>query len=41
VSNEHTAYTAPAGCEFGCDYYVVVRGYNQAANHYDLAIEIQ
>jgi hypothetical protein len=41
VSNEHTTYTAPGGCELGCNYYVVVRGYNRAANHYGIAIEIQ
>jgi len=41
VSNEHTTYTVPAGCELGCNYYVVVRGYDQAANRYDMAIEIQ
>jgi hypothetical protein len=41
VSDEHTTYTAPAGCELGCNYYVVVRGYNQAANRYGIAIEIR
>ena len=40
-SNEHATFTAPAGCDSGCDYYVVVRGYNNASNTYGLAIAIQ
>ena len=40
-SNEHAVFTAPAGCESGCDYYVVVRGYNNSSNSYGLAIAIQ
>jgi len=41
VSNEHAEYTAPAGCEAGCDYYVVVRGYNGSQNNYDIALKVQ
>jgi len=41
VSNEHTTFTAPSGCEAGCDYYVVVRGYNRASNSYGIAIGIR
>lgn len=41
VSNEHTSFTAPAGCAAGCDYYVVVRGYNRSANQYGIAIGVQ
>jgi len=40
-SNEHMDFTVPAGCEGGCDYYVVVRGYNHSTNAYDIAINIQ
>ncbi|MBX3157950.1 MAG: pre-peptidase C-terminal domain-containing protein [Deltaproteobacteria bacterium] len=41
VSNEHTTFTAPAGCSSGCDYFVVVRGYNGSANSYDITIKVQ
>ena len=40
-SNEHMGYDVPAGCESGCDYYVVARGYNGASNSYGIAINIQ
>jgi hypothetical protein len=40
-SNEHTTFTAPAGCSSGCDYYVVVRGYNGSTNSYAINIGIQ
>jgi len=39
-SNEHTVFTAPADCDDGCDYDVVVRGYDHAANTYGIAIGI-
>ena len=38
-SNEHTSFVVPTGCESGCDYYVVVRGYNGATNTYSIAID--
>jgi hypothetical protein len=41
VSNEHTTYTVPAGCEAGCDYFVVVRGYNGSSNSYGISIGVQ
>lgn len=41
TSNEHAEYTVPAGCESGCDYYVVVRGYNGASNSYGIALQVQ
>jgi len=41
VSNEHAVFTAPAGCDSGCDYDVVVRGFNGATNSYALALGIQ
>ncbi len=40
-SNEHTTFTAPAGCSSGCEYDVVVHGYNGSSNTYDIAIGIQ
>jgi hypothetical protein len=41
VSNEHAEYTVPAGCEAGCDYYVVVRGYNGSSNSYGINLQVQ
>jgi len=41
VSNEHATFTAPSGCDAGCDYFVVVRGYNRSSNSYGIRIEIQ
>jgi hypothetical protein len=41
TSNEHTVFTAPDGCENGCDYYVVVRGWDGASNAYDINIGVQ
>jgi hypothetical protein len=41
VSNEHTTFTAPAGCELGCNYYVVVRGFAHSSNTYGISIGIQ
>ena len=41
VSNEHAQYTVPAGCSAGCDYYVVVRGFNGSTNSYGVTIAIQ
>ncbi|HEX4420353.1 MAG TPA: PPC domain-containing protein [Kofleriaceae bacterium] len=40
-SNEHTTFTAPAGCDDGCDYYVVVRGFNNSSNAYGITIAVQ
>ena len=39
-SNEHTTFTAPAGCDAGCDYFVVVRGFNHSSNTYGITIAI-
>ncbi|HLL25117.1 MAG TPA: PPC domain-containing protein, partial [Kofleriaceae bacterium] len=41
VSNEHAEFTAPAGCNAGCDYYVVVRGYNGSSNSYGITLKVQ
>jgi len=41
VSNEHAEYTVPAGCESGCTYHVVVRGYNGSQNSYGIALKVQ
>jgi hypothetical protein len=41
VSNEHAEYVVPAGCEAGCDYYVVVRGYNGSTNSYGINLQVQ
>ena len=38
TSNEHFEYVVPAGCESGCDYHVAVKGYDGAANTYDISI---
>ncbi|MEO8552015.1 MAG: pre-peptidase C-terminal domain-containing protein [Kofleriaceae bacterium] len=40
-SNEHAVFTAPASCTAGCEYDVVVRGFNGATNSYGLALGIQ
>jgi hypothetical protein len=40
-SNEHAELDVPAGCEAGCDYYVVVRGYDGSTNTYGVTISIQ
>ncbi|HSR95984.1 MAG TPA: hypothetical protein VLM79_02885, partial [Kofleriaceae bacterium] len=39
-SNEHAAFTAPAGCDDGCTYFVVVRGYDHSSNQYGIGLEI-
>jgi hypothetical protein len=41
VSNEHATFTAPSTCSSGCDYYVVVRGWNGASNTYGITLGIQ
>jgi len=41
VSNEHAVFTAPASCSAGCDYDVVVRGFNGATNAYSVSLGIQ
>ena len=41
VSNEHAVFTAPANCTAGCDYYVVVRGWDGASNSYGISIGVQ
>jgi len=40
-SNEHATFTAPSTCGAGCDYDVVVRGWNGATNSYGITIGIQ
>ncbi len=41
TSNEHAVFTAPSGCDSGCDYDVVVRGWNGSTNSYGITIGIQ
>jgi hypothetical protein len=42
TSNEHYTFTAPSsGCSALCEYYVVIRGWNNASNSYDIRIEVQ
>jgi len=41
TSNEHATFTAPAGCDAGCDYYVVVRGFDNSSNSYGIKINVQ
>ena len=42
VSNEHAEFTAPTSCgTAGCDYYVVVRGYNGSSNSYGITLKVQ
>lgn len=40
-SNERTVFTSPAGCNAGCDYFVVVRGYDGSSAPYAISIEIK
>ena len=40
-SNEHARFIVGPGCENGCDFYVVVRGFNHASNSYGITIGIQ
>ena len=39
-SNEHYVFTAPAACSSLCTYYVVVRGWDDSENQYDIRIEV-
>lgn len=41
VSNEEAVFTAPSECGSGCDYDVVVRGWNGSTNAYGITIGIQ
>ncbi len=42
TANEHAEYTVPAGtCTAGCDYYVVVRGWDGATNTYGITLAVQ
>jgi hypothetical protein len=42
VSNEHAEFTAPASCgTAGCDYSVVIRGYNGSSNSYGITLKVQ
>ncbi len=41
-ANEHVEHTIASGCAAGCEYYVVVRGYNGAQNdNYNINIQVQ
>jgi hypothetical protein len=40
-SNEQLVYTIPAGCSAGCDYYVVVHGWDGSTNSYSIAMSVQ
>jgi len=42
-SNEHYEYLVPSsdGCGAGCDYFVVVHGWDGSTNNYDIAIDVQ
>jgi hypothetical protein len=41
-ANEHAEYTVPSGtCTSGCDYYVVVRGWDGATNSYGITLNVQ
>ncbi len=39
-SNEHSTFTAPAGCTEACSYYVVVRGYDSSTAPYAIKIDV-
>jgi hypothetical protein len=41
VSNEHATFTAPAGCDTGCSYVLVVHGFDGSSNDYDIRVEIR
>jgi hypothetical protein len=41
TSNEHATFTADTSCTSGCDYDVVVRGWNGSTNAYGITIGIQ
>lgn len=41
-ANEHAEYTVPTGtCASGCDYYVVVKGWDGATNSYGINLSVQ
>ena len=40
-ANEHYEFTAPAACSSNCTYHVVIHGYGDAANAYDIRIVVQ
>lgn len=40
-SDEHYEYVTPSGCSGGCDYYVVVHGWDGSSNTYDISIDVQ
>lgn len=41
-ANEHAEFTVPSGtCTSGCDYYVVVRGWDGSTNSYDITLAVQ
>jgi hypothetical protein len=40
-SNEHAEFLITSPCDSGCDYDVVVRGFNHSANSYDIGISVE
>jgi hypothetical protein len=40
-ANEHAEFLITSPCDAGCDYDVVVRGFDHAANRYDIAITVE
>lgn len=41
VSNEHAEFFVASGCDAGCDYDVVVHGYDHSQNSYAITIDIE
>ena len=40
-SNEQLVMTIPSGCSGGCDFYVVVHGWDGSTNSYSIAMSVQ
>jgi hypothetical protein len=41
TSNEHAEFLVGSSCDAGCEFDVVVHGYNHSVNSYDIAIDIE
>jgi type 1 fimbria pilin len=41
TSNEHAEFEVAPGCNAGCEFDVVVHGFNHSVNSYDIAIDIE
>ena len=41
TSNEHAVHDQVSGCPTGCDFYVVVRGYDGATAPYGIALKVE